>query len=187
MDRFALEYARLQKLSVFGALHVFSLKRLTRKKMFHAFLLALAICTHCFPGRVQTGAKLFAYTAAHPQRPNAGQTEQETEMQAFLPPAYKHRDAKLLLCIVASETSMDKQPCGIPRMLARETRRGYIHLPTGHWFLSCTLRSPYCSAPQIVLSLLQPFKTQLCQVQWKENLCGFGREVANKKRVTYLQ
>ena len=77
----------------------------------------------------------------------------------------KHRDAKLLLCIVASETSMDKQPCGIPRMLARETRRGYTHLPTGHWFLSCTLRSPYCSAPQIVLSLLQPFKTQLCQVQ----------------------
>lgn len=115
-----MEYARFQKRSVFGAPHVFFLKHLTKKKRFHAFLLALAICTPCFPGRVQTGAKLFAHTAAHPQRPNAGQTEQETEMQAFLPPSHKHHDAKLLLCRVASETSMDRQPCGIPWMLAEK-------------------------------------------------------------------
>lgn len=114
-----MEYARLQKLSAFGAPHVFSLKHLTKKKKVPR-ISASTSYLHTLLSQQGANRGKTAHSAAHPQRPNAGQTEQDTGMQAFLPLAHKHGDAKLLLRRVASETSMDSQPCGIPQMLAEK-------------------------------------------------------------------
>lgn len=85
---------------------------------------------------------------------------------------------------------LQRPPLWYPTDAGRETRSSYAHLPLGHWFPSCTLCSSQHSAlackTVLSLRLWQPFKVELCQVQWKGSLCGFGRRIINQITVVYL-
>lgn len=154
-------------------------------------MLALAVCTHtCFVA-FPAGCKQGQICCPQSSPPNKTKCSSGIggDWGGGIPPACTWTPWCSHTATVAEWLQRPPwTPLWYPTDVSRETRSSYAHLPMGHWFPSCTLCSPYCSALacKIVLSLWQPFEMQPCQVRRKRSLCGFERRITNQIIVACL-